>query len=122
MQEPLLATLTAASVQGTVATGDRAGQRVRRRLLDPQEGVRTAELCYASRGFSLHAATRIGAEDRAHLERLCRYVIRPPLAAGKLQRLDPETLAFALKHPWSDFSDHAHRAVPHGAPREAGRP
>src|SRR3989304_5111938 len=34
-REPLLATLTVASVQGTVATGDRAGQRVRRRLLDP---------------------------------------------------------------------------------------
>ncbi len=100
-QEPLLAMLTAAAVQGTVATGDRAGQRLRRRL-DPEEGVRTAELCYASRGVSLHAATRIGAQDRAHLEHLCRKdraavsVIRPPLAAGKLQILDPETLAFAL--------------------------
>ena len=41
-------------------------------------------------GFSLHAATCVEASDRARLERLCRYVIRPPLAAGRLQILDVE--------------------------------
>ncbi|MCP4678483.1 MAG: hypothetical protein GY854_23835 [Deltaproteobacteria bacterium] len=46
--------------------------------------MRTGELCYASRGFSLHAATRIDADDREGLERLCRYVARPPLAAGSV--------------------------------------
>jgi hypothetical protein len=101
-QEPLLATITAASIQGQVATGERAGQAVRRRLLDPQEGIRTGPLCFASRGFSLHAATRVPAADRARLERLCRYVNRPPLAAGHLQILDAETVAFDLKAVWSD--------------------
>ena len=48
-EEPLLATITAASVQGQVATGDRAGQRVRRRLIDPEEGVRSGPLCFSSR-------------------------------------------------------------------------
>ena len=57
--EPLLATITAASVQGQIATGERAGLRVRRRLIDPEEGIRSGPLCFASRGFSLHAATRI---------------------------------------------------------------
>ena len=89
--EPLLATITAASVQGQIATGARAGQRVRRRLLDPEEGVRSGPLCFASRGFSKrglsapHAATRVEATDRIRLEQLCRYVIRPPLAAGRLR-------------------------------------
>ena len=101
-QEPLLATITAASIQGQVATGERAGQPVRRRLLDPQEGIRTGPLCFASRGFSLHAATRVPAADRTRLERLCRYVNRPPLAAGRLQILDAEQMAFDLKTPWSD--------------------
>jgi len=45
-EEPLLATITAASVQGQVATGDRAG---RRRLIDPEEGVRSGPLCFSSR-------------------------------------------------------------------------
>ena len=52
-QLPLLAQISAASVQGMVATGDRAGRRVRRRLTDPEDGVRSGALCYASRGFSL---------------------------------------------------------------------
>jgi len=85
-----------------VATGDRAGFRVRRVLTDPAEAVRTGELCYASRGFSLHAATRIPAGDKDGLERLCRYVSRPPLAAGRLTALSEEKLLFQLKTPWSD--------------------
>jgi len=101
-QEPLLATITAASIQGQVATGERAGQPVRRRRLDPQEGIRTGPLCFAARGFSLHAATRVLAADRGRLEQLCRYVNRPPLAAGRLQILDAEKVAFDLKTVWSD--------------------
>ena len=59
----------AASIQGQVATGERAGQPVRRRLRDPHAGIRTGPLCFASRGFSLHAATRVQAADRSRLER-----------------------------------------------------
>ena len=75
---------------------------MRRRLIDPEEGVRSGPLCFSSRGFSLHAATCVEASDRARLERLCRYVIRPPLAAGRLQILDAEQVAFSLKSVWSD--------------------
>ena len=85
-----------------VATGDRSGRKVRRRLTDPEDGVRSGALCYAARGFSLHAATRIEATDRRRLERLCRYVIRPPVANGRLRFVDEETLAFSLKGPWAD--------------------
>ena len=54
-------------------------------------------MCFSARGFSLHAATRIEAEDRAGLERLCRYVMRPLLAAGRLQFIDADQLTFRLK-------------------------
>ena len=64
--------------------------------------MRSAPLCFADRGFSLHAATRVDADDRAGLERLARYVTRPPLAAGRLQIIDDEHLTFRLKTPWSD--------------------
>jgi hypothetical protein len=69
--QPLLAGMTSASVMGLVSTGDRAGRRVRRVLSDPSEAVQTGPLCFASSGFSLHAATRIAAGDKAGLERLC---------------------------------------------------
>ena len=101
-EEPVLAAITAASVRGFTATGERAGQRLRRVLRDPATGVRTAPLCFAARGFSLHAATRIAAEDRLGLEKLCRYVARPALAAGRLRILDDGQLCFALKTPWAN--------------------
>ncbi len=101
-ESPVLAGMTAASVQGLVATGARAGMRVRRVLSDPEDAVRSGKLCYASRGFSLHAATRIDADDREGLERLCRYVARPPLAAGRLERISNDVLSFRLKTPWDD--------------------
>ena len=101
-ESPVLAGMTSASVQGLVATGKRAGMRVRRVLSDPADAVRTGPLCYASRGFSLHAATRIDAENKEGLERLCRYVARPPLAAGSLTQISEEVLSFKLKTPWSD--------------------
>ena len=77
-----------------------------RALKDPATGVRTAPLCFASRGFSLHAATRIAGPDRRGLERLCRYVARPPLASGRLRLLASQRLCFALKTPWSDGTRH----------------
>jgi len=101
-ETPLLAGMTAASVRGMIATGDRAGLPVRRVLSDPAEGVRTSPLCYVSRGFSLHAARRVEAEDRAGLEQLCSYVTRPPLAAGSLEKVADDKYLFKLKSPWSD--------------------
>jgi hypothetical protein len=68
----------------------------------PQAAQLTGPLCYASRGFSLHAATTVEAGDRAALERLCKYVARPPLAAGRLTQVSDELLSFQLKTPWSD--------------------
>jgi hypothetical protein len=37
-------------------------------------------LCASLAGFTLHAATRVGALDPAGRERLLRYVLRPPIA------------------------------------------
>ncbi len=85
-----------------VATGDRAGRHVHQRLSDPEDGFRAGALCYASRGFALHAATRVGATDRHRLEQLCRYVVRPPVASGRLRFVHAQTLEFTLKTPWAD--------------------
>ena len=118
-QEPLLAAIAAASIQGMVATGERAGRRVRRVLSDPAQGIRTAPLCFAARGFSVHAATTVHAHDRDGLERLCRYVNRPPLAYGRLQRLDADRLSFTLKTPWDDGTLTSGRVALGGHPPRA---
>jgi hypothetical protein len=63
-ESPVLAGMTAASVRGMIATGDRAGLPVRRVLSDPAEGVRTSRLCYVSRGLTAnpewtHSSSRL---------------------------------------------------------------
>ncbi len=87
MEQPVVAGMTSASIIGLVSVGERAGQRVRRVLQGPAEGVKTGNLCFASRGFSLHAATRIAGGNEQGLENLCNYVVRLPLTAGSLQRI-----------------------------------
>jgi hypothetical protein len=105
-ESPVLAGMTAASVRNMIATGDRAGLPVRRVLSDPARGVRTSRLCYVSRGFSLHAARRVEANDRTGLEQLCSYVTRPPLASGSLEKVGDDKYLFKLKSSWSDGTSH----------------
>ena len=53
-------------------------------------------------GFDLHANRTVRADDRAGLERLCHYLLRPPLAQGRLERLPDGGVLYTLAHPWSD--------------------
>ena len=76
--EPVLAGVAAASVQGRVALGPRAGQTLRRLGALPQEiGDRMLGPCNARQdGFDLQAAARIPAGHRDTLERICKYALR----------------------------------------------
>ena len=84
---PVLAGLVEASVQGRVVLGPRAGARVRRLGDEPDlghvasRGPRQAQLD----GFDLHANVWVPPNDRARLEQLCRYLLRPPLAQARLR-------------------------------------
>ena len=44
----------------------------------------------------------VGAQNRKGLERLCRYIARPPLAKDRLERLDDGDYRLKLKTAWSD--------------------
>ena len=57
-------------------------------------------------GFSLNAAVSCQAHQRNKLERLCRYVARPPLALERLSVTDEGKLRYALKHPYSNGTTH----------------
>jgi hypothetical protein len=108
-EEPLLAQLYGASVAGRIATGRRAGQRVLRvgDCIDPDElPVLEGERCASASGVSLHANVEVPARDRRRLERLCRYVARPPIATERLTRLEDGRLLYRLKHPWRDGTTH----------------
>ncbi len=105
---PVLAQLSAAAVRGRSAFGDRAGTPVLRVGRDPDSawvwtvGPRHAHL----ERFDLHADRDVRADDRLGLERLCRYLLRPPLAQERLSRLADGRVVCTLRHPWHDGTRH----------------
>jgi Putative transposase len=105
---PVLAGLVAASVQGRVALGPHAGARVRRLGDEPDlghvtsRGPRQAQLD----GFDLHADVWVPANDRARLERLCRYLLRPPLARDRVRLRADGRVLVELKTVWRDGTSH----------------
>ncbi len=105
---PVLAQLSAAAVRGRSAFGDRAGTPVLRVGRDPDApwvwtvGPRHAHL----ERFDLHADRDVRADDRLGLERLCRYLLRPPLAQERLSRLPDGRVVCTLRHPWHDGTRH----------------
>lgn len=99
------AVLVAASAEGRVAAGPRAGGSVRR-LGVPREGdAGPSERAARWEGYSLHAATTVREDRRDALERLCRYLLRPPLAKGRLEERPDGNLVWRLRRPWSDGTE-----------------
>jgi len=107
--DPELAALYAAAVQGRVATGPRIGQRTTQ-LGDPEfasdSPLQVSAKCATLSGLSLHADTSAATNDRAGLERLCRYMARPALATERLHRADDGRIVYRLRHRWRDGTSH----------------
>jgi hypothetical protein len=57
-------------------------------------------------GFSLHVATVCEAYQRGRLERLCRYITRPPIATKRLSVDARGRVVYQYKQPFRDGSTH----------------
>lgn len=101
---PLLAACYAASMQGTVTLGPRAGQGVLRigEYVEPvdREQVETEQTL--GHGYNLHAGYRVSAHDRAGRERILRYILRPPIATQRLSRTPDGRVIYRLNKPWAN--------------------
>jgi len=115
--DPLMAMLGAASIRSRIATGPEAGDPWRRLgdRVEPtgeeeedgvEPGSRVPPRCVRHGGMTLHADVAVPAHDRRRLERLCRYVARPPLALDRLEAMADGRLAYRLKTPWRDGTTH----------------
>ncbi len=97
--------LKAASTQNRLAMGENAGQRVRRVGGFGEIGQKPkkeSRLCASLDGFSLHANVLIEADKPEKLEKLCRYVSRPPVAEGRLFKYSENEIGYFLKNEWHD--------------------
>jgi len=93
--------LVAASMEGRAALGRRAGRWTRRMGL-PRDPGAPPRRCAAMDGYNLHADTSIARGDRRGLERVCRYLLRPPLAKARIEEDENGDIVVGLKRPWSD--------------------
>jgi len=105
---PWLAGLYAHGVRGRIATGPNAGKGVTTwggcgEVLEPEPSARR---CANVDGYSVHANVSLPAHRREKLENLCRYMLRPPLAVERLERLSSGRLAYRMKTPWRDGTTH----------------
>ncbi len=65
------------------------------------------EYCASTRdGWSLQARVRIGAGNRKGLEKLCRYILRPPFAEDRLSRLPDGRVLYEFRRPRRDGASH----------------
>jgi hypothetical protein len=101
---PVLAAVAEASARGSsrrARAGAAESFRIRGAPADVDAFV-MGKLCAQVAGFNLQAATRIGANDREGLERMARYLARPPIATDRLSQLDDGRLELRLKRAWRD--------------------
>ena len=96
------ATLQLASLAGSIVVGNRAGRTVRKVQRLGGKDFALPPRCAAYAGYNIHAGVSFSARDRNGVERLCRYVLRPPLAVGRLERLADGTVRLGMKRAWSD--------------------
>ena len=65
---------------------------------DPREKVPVIRKAF----FDLHADVAVPEADRARLEQLCRYLLRPAVAQERLRRLSDGRIVLTLKTAWAD--------------------
>lgn len=99
--------LQAASINYRIAIGPHAGRKALTLYSVPplEEGPGIPPLARLH-GFSLHAGTVCEAHQRSKLERLCRYITRPPIATKRLSVDDHDRVVYRYKRPFRDGSTH----------------
>ena len=102
--------LAGAAIRYVIAAGPQAG-RATMRLQDPllvvgASGAKTKPLTAARDGFSLNCAVACEVNERAKLERLCRYMARGPIAQERLSVDGDGLVVLELKRAFSDGTTH----------------
>ena len=90
-----------------IAVGPQKGNQVftLQTLSDCGDGQFTTRVGNVA-GFSLHAGVATKANERAKLERLCRYITRPAVSSKRLSITRNGRVRYELKTPWRNGTTH----------------
>jgi hypothetical protein len=106
LEQPGLFACYQAAALGAAVLGERAGQPVLRLVAggatEAGDKPNATEPVAEALGVNVYAKQLVDGRDRAQLERLARYVLRPPLSQERLERRDDGRLQLTLKSVWKD--------------------
>lgn len=108
-REPLLVDCATASMQGMELFGARAGKHqllLGADFVDHETKAASSGRPRPPHGFDIHASTRVSAADRGGLERMCRYLLRPPLSNDRVKIQGNGRVRVAFVRPWQDGTSH----------------
>lgn len=100
--------LLGSSVTYRIAVGPQQGRKVFTLQTLPDLEADSSFSCSAGEvaGFSLHAGVATKANERAKLERLCRYITRPAVSTKRLSITRNGRVRYELKTPWRNGTTH----------------
>jgi len=104
-EEPGLAACYGAAAQGVGLVGDRAGRPTLRLVVNHEPKPRAVDEDAPAaevRGVNVHAKQTVDGRDRRAVERLARYMTRPPLSKERLERRADGRFELELKSVWRD--------------------
>jgi hypothetical protein len=96
------------SITYRISTGFQKGKKVFSIQTRPPivDEMKSFDLLGKVDGFSLHAGVSVKSYQRDKLERLCRYISRPPVAAHRLSLTSSGKICYELKTPYRDGTTH----------------
>ncbi len=105
-EEPVLASCAGASAADLVLIGEHAGQCTSKlgrtlHLVSSDSSGSYAEFD----GVNIYAGVAIDGHDRKRLERVCRYIARPPLALERLEEHGDGRLRYRFNKSWKDGTE-----------------
>ena len=94
--------LLGSSITYRIAVGPQQGRKVftLQTLPDCESENLSSISLGETAGFSLHAGVATRANERARLERLCRYITRPAVSTKRLSLTRNGQVRYELKTPW----------------------
>jgi hypothetical protein len=100
--------LLGSSVTYRIAVGPQQGRKVFTLQTLPDAGSDNLSTTVVGEvsGFSLHAGVATRANEREKLERLCRYITRPPISTKRLSMTRNGRVRNELKTPWRNGTTH----------------
>jgi hypothetical protein len=107
-EEPnALEQLSGASITYKIATGKHRGQKVfSLQTAPPKSPSKIKYKTVNISGFNLNAVVFVKSTERKKLERLCRYITRPPIAETRIKILPNGNVRYLLKTPYANGTTH----------------